>query len=236
MVFMPRHFPPGSPARCLLQGVHGLLSVVLLGVLPRSSTVDLFYKVKKVIKLTDSGLNPGADGGPPISVTGLNDAGSFVGYFPGADNNKLHAFRWDNGGQESIDLNAFLNADSSMATYLDEYGLVFGIYWPNDGTYIPGGFFYVGGGEMHTFASPAGSYGIQAVSRRGNCYDNARMESFWATLKTECFAGERPPTRQAAKLQIFDCVEGFYNRTRLHSSLGYQSPLVFENNLRYSKN
>ena len=75
-----------------------------------------------------------------------------------------------------------------------------------------------------------------SMSRRGNCYDNATMESFWATLKAECFAGERPPTRQAAKLQIFDYVEGFYNRTRLHSSLGYQSPLAFENNLRYSKN
>lgn len=62
------------------------------------------------------------------------------------------------------------------------------------------------------------------------------MESFWATLKAECFHGERPPTRQAAKLQSFDCVEGFYNRTRLHSSLGYPSPLAFEANLRYSKN
>ena len=71
-----------------------------------------------------------------------------------------------------------------------------------------------------------------SMSRRGNCYDNARMESFWATLKDECFAGARPPTRQAAKLQIFNYVEGFYNRSRLHSSPGYQSPLAFENNLR----
>ena len=75
-----------------------------------------------------------------------------------------------------------------------------------------------------------------SMSRRGNCYDNATMESFWATLKAECFHGERPATRQAAKLQIFDYVEGFYNQTRLHSSLGYQSPLAFEINLRYSKN
>lgn len=75
-----------------------------------------------------------------------------------------------------------------------------------------------------------------SMSRRGNCYDNAMMESFWATLKAECFAGERPPTRQTAKLLIFDYVEGFYNRTRLHSSLGYQSPLAFETNLRHSKN
>ena len=50
-----------------------------------------------------------------------------------------------------------------------------------------------------------------SMSRRGNCYDNAPMESFWATLKTECFADERPPPRQAAKLQVFDYIEGFYN-------------------------
>ena len=75
-----------------------------------------------------------------------------------------------------------------------------------------------------------------SMSRRGNCDDNAMMESFWATLKAECFHGERPATRQAAKLQIFDYIEGFYNRTRLHSSLGYQSPLAFEINLKYSKN
>ena len=164
MIFMPRHSPPDFAERSLRRGVHCFLAIILLGVLPRSSTADLFYKVEKVIKLTESGLNPGADGGPPISVTGLNDAGSFVGYFPSADNNKLHAFLYDNGGQGFIDLNAFLNADSSMATCLDGGGIVFGIYWPNDGTYIPGGFFYIGGGEMHTFASPAGSYGIQAVT------------------------------------------------------------------------
>ncbi len=73
-----------------------------------------------------------------------------------------------------------------------------------------------------------------SMSRRGNCYDNAMMESFWATLKAECFAGERPATRQAAKLQIFDYIEGFYNRHRLHSSLGYQSPLAFERTFGYS--
>ena len=62
------------------------------------------------------------------------------------------------------------------------------------------------------------------------------MESFWATLKAECFADGRPATRQAAKLQIFDYVEGFYNRTRLHSGLGYQSPLAFEQNISYRIN
>ena len=72
-----------------------------------------------------------------------------------------------------------------------------------------------------------------SMSRRGNCYDNAMMESFWATLKTECFAGEKPPTRQAARLRIFDYLEGFYNRRRLHSGLGYQSPLAFEQTFGY---
>jgi putative transposase len=74
-----------------------------------------------------------------------------------------------------------------------------------------------------------------SMSRKGNCYDNAMMESFWATLKAECFAGERPPTRQAARLQIFDYIEGFYNRTRLHSSLGYKSPLAFERTISYTR-
>ena len=74
------------------------------------------------------------------------------------------------------------------------------------------------------------------MGRRGNGYDHARMESFWATRKAECFAGGRPATRRAATLPIFDCIEGFYHRTRLHRSLGYQSPLAFETNLKYSKN
>ena len=75
-----------------------------------------------------------------------------------------------------------------------------------------------------------------SMSRKGNCYDNAMMESFWATLKTECFAAETPPTRQAARLKIFDYIEGFYNRRRLHSSLGYQSPLAFERTFSYNQN
>ena len=66
------------------------------------------------------------------------------------------------------------------------------------------------------------------MSRKGNCYDNAKMESFWATLKTECFGSKIPETRQKARLMIFDYIEGFYNRTRLHSALGYQSPLDFK--------
>jgi len=69
----------------------------------------------------------------------------------------------------------------------------------------------------------------QSMSRRGNCYDNATMESFWATLKTECFAGQLPPSRDAATHLIFDYIETFYNPVRRHSSLGFLSPLQFEN-------
>ncbi len=71
------------------------------------------------------------------------------------------------------------------------------------------------------------------MSRRGNCYDNAIMESFWAGLKTECFDNFRngiPATRQEAKQMISAYIEVFYSRKRLHSALGYQSPCDFEEN------
>jgi putative transposase len=68
----------------------------------------------------------------------------------------------------------------------------------------------------------------QSMSRRGNCCDNAAMESFRATLKTECFDREIPATRQQAKSMIFDCIETFYNPVRRHSALGYRSPIQFE--------
>ena len=74
---------------------------------------------------------------------------------------------------------------------------------------------------------------IQSMSRKGNCYDNAALESFWATLKTECFDNFRngiPATRQEAKQELFSYIEVFYNRKRLHSSLGYQAPVAFEQN------
>jgi putative transposase len=74
----------------------------------------------------------------------------------------------------------------------------------------------------------AGAGLIASMSRRGNCYDNATMESFWATLKLElvyrgCFA-----TRAQARLQIFDYIETFYNRQRIHSALNFLSPVDFE--------
>lgn len=66
-----------------------------------------------------------------------------------------------------------------------------------------------------------------SMSRTGNCYDNAVMESFYATLKGEC-AYRQFSTKAEARLTIFEYVEVWYNRQRLHSSLGYLSPVEFE--------
>jgi len=71
--------------------------------------------------------------------------------------------------------------------------------------------------------------GIQvSMSGKGDCWDNAAMESFWATLKTELVHHEHYATRQQARQSIFEYIETFYNRKRLHSSLGYVSPEAFE--------
>ena len=67
-----------------------------------------------------------------------------------------------------------------------------------------------------------------SMSRTGNPYDNALAESFFATLKTECFE-QTPATRAEARLKLFDYIETFYNPRRLHSALGYKSPVEFEN-------
>jgi transposase InsO family protein len=69
---------------------------------------------------------------------------------------------------------------------------------------------------------------VQSMSRKANCYDNAMMESFWATLKVECFGFEIPATRAQATSMIFDYIEIFYNRQRIHSALGYLSPVQYE--------
>jgi putative transposase len=68
----------------------------------------------------------------------------------------------------------------------------------------------------------------QSMSGRGNCYDNAVVESFFATLKTEEVEGAPYETRQQAKTSIFGYLEGFYNAKRRHSSLGFLSPDDFE--------
>ena len=75
----------------------------------------------------------------------------------------------------------------------------------------------------------------QSMSRRGNCYDNAMIESFWATLKTECFGDYVPATRREAQTMLFDYIEIFYNRQRAHSALGYLSPVQFEQQLEQQR-
>jgi len=76
-----------------------------------------------------------------------------------------------------------------------------------------------------------------SMSRKANPYDNAIIESFFATLKTECFGKNQiPKSRREAKLVLFDYIETFYNRNRLHNSLGYQSPLEFENKFNCPNN
>jgi len=67
-----------------------------------------------------------------------------------------------------------------------------------------------------------------SMSRTGNCYDNAVMESFWATLKTEEVYRHDYATRGQATAAIFNYIEIFYNRQRRHSALGYLSPQAFE--------
>jgi putative transposase len=66
------------------------------------------------------------------------------------------------------------------------------------------------------------------MSRAANPYDNAMAESFMATFKTECFE-QMPLTHAETKLRVFDYLETFYNPKRLHSALGYKSPVEFEN-------
>lgn len=69
---------------------------------------------------------------------------------------------------------------------------------------------------------------VQSMSRKANVWDNAAMESFFATLEFECLRGQHFKTRAAAKLEVFTYIETFYNRIRLHSTLGYLSPEEFE--------
>jgi putative transposase len=72
---------------------------------------------------------------------------------------------------------------------------------------------------------------VPSMSRRGNCYDNAMMESFWSTMKRELVHRCLFATRAQARMAIFEWIEIFYNRTRFHSALGYKSPVDFETQL-----
>ena len=69
---------------------------------------------------------------------------------------------------------------------------------------------------------------VCSMSRKGNCWDNAMMESFFGSLKTEWVYGKEYQTGEKAKQDIFKYIEVFYNRKRRHASLGYVSPAVYE--------
>lgn len=69
---------------------------------------------------------------------------------------------------------------------------------------------------------------VTSMSRKGNCYDNAPVESFFGTFKTELVFHQQYATRAEARLDIFEYIEVFYNRFRRHSALGYKSPVKYE--------
>jgi len=80
----------------------------------------------------------------------------------------------------------------------------------------------------HAVQGKLADYGmICSVSRKANCWDNAPTESFFNILKNERVHGARYATRAQAVLDLFDCIEVFYNRSRRHSALGYRSPVQF---------
>ena len=83
--------------------------------------------------------------------------------------------------------------------------------------------------SCHDYRSMVTKYNfVQSMSGKGNCYDNAVMELFFKTLKTELVYGQTYLTRDEAKKSIFEYIEVYYNRKRMHSALGYMSPEEFE--------
>ena len=80
----------------------------------------------------------------------------------------------------------------------------------------------------HAYQKLLRQFGMQAsMSRKGNCWDNAPMESFWGTLKTELVHHRRFSTREQAQREITEYIEIFYNRIRKQARLGYLSPAAF---------
>ena len=69
---------------------------------------------------------------------------------------------------------------------------------------------------------------VQSMSRKGDCWDNAVMESFFGTLKTELVHHRDYTNRYEARQSIFEYIEAFYNRSRMHSTLDYRSPIEYE--------
>lgn len=73
---------------------------------------------------------------------------------------------------------------------------------------------------------------VVSMSRKGNCWDNAAMESFFGSLKEECVGNTIYSTHEQARLSLFEYLEIYYNRQRRHSTLGYVSPLIYEQFVR----
>jgi len=97
----------------------------------------------------------------------------------------------------------------------------------------PGVIFHSDRGCQYTsarYADLADGLGMRlSVGRKGQCWDNAVAESFFATIKTELLDRQPWPTKTKAHKAIFEYIEGWYNTRRLHSSLGYLSPTAYEN-------
>ena len=96
----------------------------------------------------------------------------------------------------------------------------------------PGLIFHSDRGSQYTsqaYRALLSNHGIrQSFSRPRQCWDNAVAESFFATLKVELVYRQPLPTREAARAAVFEYVEVFYSRQRLHSSLAYRSPAEYE--------
>ena len=85
----------------------------------------------------------------------------------------------------------------------------------------------------HQYQDQLKQYGMTcSMSRKGDCWDNSVVESFFHRLKTECTHQKRYLTREEARVDVIDYIEMFYNSNRLHSTLGYVSPNDFENEIR----
>jgi transposase InsO family protein len=100
----------------------------------------------------------------------------------------------------------------------------------------PGAMFHSDRGTQYTSSEFTGLLAehkvIQSLSRPRQCWDNAVAESFFASLKLECIYRQALPTRAHARRAVFDYIEVFYNRRRLHSTLGYCTPAAYETKIR----
>ena len=167
--------------------------------------------------------------GSPRIKDVLNDQGIVCG------KNRVARIMQDNGIRAMIRKKFKRTTDSGHRYPVSENLLIHGStrerIWASDITFIPtreGLIHHSDRGKQYAsyeYQDLLERHGIKSsMSRSGNCYDNAYIESFWGTLKKELVYGQRYQTREEARLSIFEYVEVFYNRIRKHSALGYKSP------------